>query len=105
MRGGSRALSGLAAVLAVAGLVCSAGATADAWAEYQAAKQRALAPLQAEYDRIVAAHKDDPAVRKCQERLELVDEVAARVLRGLDAISAASSASVLVGASGEPGGG
>jgi hypothetical protein len=90
--------------VAVAGFVCSAGATADAWADYLAAKQKALAPLQADYDRIVAAHRDDPAIQKYRERLGLVDEVAGRILRGLDAISAASAAGIAGSALGDLGG-
>jgi hypothetical protein len=84
--------------------VCSVSVAADGWAEYQAAKQKALVPLQAQYERIVAAHRDDPAVRKYQERLGLVDEVAAQVLKALDAISAASAASVMDTVSGDPAG-
>jgi hypothetical protein len=95
----------LAAFLAGACLVGSLSATGDALTEYRAAKQKALAPVQAEYERIVAAHRDDPAVREYQERLALVDEVTWRVLKALDAISAASAASVAGSALGDPDGG
>jgi tetratricopeptide (TPR) repeat protein len=85
----------LLAFLAVACLVCSAAAAVDSLAEYQAAKQKALAPLQADYDRIVAAHGDDPVVRKYQERLERLDEVAARVIEGLSACQRAAQQDVV----------
>lgn|GEM_PF-2981674 len=97
-------LLSFAALLGAGYLVCPVGAAADAWADYQAAKQKALAPLQADYDRIIAARKDDPAVQKCRERVGLVDEVALRVLAALDALDAASAAGVAAAALTDPDG-
>jgi hypothetical protein len=104
VRRGSTTMFRLCAVVAFVAMVCPVAVAGGSWADYQAAKQKALAPLQAEFERIVAAHKEDPAVRKYRERLGLVDEVAARVLRALDAINVASAAGIAGSALGDQGG-
>lgn len=60
--------------------------SADPFADYEARKREAEAPLRTEYTRIATAHAEDPGVRQYQARLALIDEVTGRVLQGITAL-------------------
>ena len=74
---------------------CLCRATTDALADYKAAKQKALAPLQAEYERIVGPQREEPAMRKWSERLVTVDQIVERLLMALHACKARSAEVIL----------